>query len=145
MQIKLKKLSKNAILPQYQTVHSAGMDLHACITASITLNPMQRILVPCGFSIELPDGYEAQIRARSGLAYKNGISLPNGIGTIDADYRGEIGVLLINLGQEDFTINNGDRIAQMVITKYDKAELVLVDELSDTQRGKGGFGSTGQQ
>jgi dUTP pyrophosphatase len=144
MQIKLKKLSDQAIVPKYQTEHSAGMDLHACISAKITLKPMQRILVPCGFSMELPDGYEAQIRARSGLAYKNGISLPNGIGTIDADYRGEIGVLLINLGEDNFVINNGDRIAQMVITKYSKADFVVTENLSDSSRGSGGFGSTGK-
>lgn len=144
MQIKLKKLSDNAIVPKYQTEHSAGMDLHACINSSITLKPMQRIVVPCGFSIELPDGYEAQIRARSGLALKYGISLPNGIGTIDADYRGEIGVLLTNLGADDFIINNGDRIAQMVITKYSKADFVLTENLSDSSRGSGGFGSTGK-
>jgi dUTP pyrophosphatase len=143
MQIRIKKLRPDCILPQYQTEHSAGMDLCATVDEPVTIKPMQRLLVPCGFSMELPFGYEAQIRARSGLALKNGISLPNGIGTIDADYRGEIGVILINLGSEDFVINNGDRIAQMVITQYTHAQLSVVDDLSDTARGSGGFGSTG--
>ena len=145
MQIRVKKLKTGAILPHYQTEHSAGVDLHACLEEAVILRPMQRVLVPCGFSMELPSGYEAQIRARSGLALKNGISLVNGIGTIDADYRGEIGVILINLGYEDFTIQSGDRIAQMVITSFVKASLEEVEELSDSQRGAGGFGSTGKK
>lgn len=144
MQIKLKLLIGHAIAPSYQTEHSAAMDLHAAIESPITLKPMQRALIKCGFSMELPAGFEAQVRARSGLALKHGISLANGIGTIDADYRGEIGVILINLGQEDFKIETGDRIAQMVICQYQKAQIQLVEELSESTRGAGGFGSTGK-
>lgn len=130
-------------LPQYATEQSAGMDLLAAINAPITLKPMERRAIPTGIAIALPNGYEAQIRPRSGLAIKNGITMINSPGTIDADYRGEVGILMINLGQEDFVIERGMRIAQMVIAKYDSAAWNVVTELDDTARGTGGFGSTG--
>jgi dUTP pyrophosphatase len=130
-------------LPSYATPHSAGMDLLAAIEAAITLKPGERKLVPTGLSIALPDGYEAQIRPRSGLALKHGITLVNTPGTIDADYRGEIGVIIINLGQENFIIERGMRIAQMVIAPYTRASFSEVLELPETSRGAGGFGSTG--
>ncbi|MBC8111387.1 MAG: dUTP diphosphatase [Verrucomicrobia bacterium] len=133
-------------LPDYQTSHSAGMDLRAFLPlSSITLKTLERALIPTGLFMELPDGYEAQIRPRSGLAFKHGISLVNTPGTIDADYRGEIKVLVINLSIEPFTIADGERIAQMVITKYEQAELLEVQTLTETNRGDGGFGSTGVQ
>ncbi len=119
------------------------MDMTAYLDSDIVIGPGQRELIPTGIFIELPDGYEGQIRARSGLAVKNGISLTNGVGTIDSDYRGEIKISLINLGDEAFTVKNGDRIAQMIITKYEKAQWEQVDELDETQRGEGGFGHTG--
>ena len=130
-------------LPKYETTASAGMDLRANLTESIVLKPFERVLVKTGLFIELPVGYEAQVRPRSGLALKKGITVLNTPGTIDADYRGEIGVILINLSNEDFVIENGERIAQLVIAKYEQAELIEVNELSETQRGAGGFGSTG--
>lgn len=130
-------------LPKYETAASAGMDLRANLTESIVLKPFERILVKTGLFVELPVGYEAQVRPRSGLALKKGITVLNTPGTIDADYRGEIGVILINLSNEDFVIENGERIAQLVIAKYEQAELIEVNELSETQRGAGGFGSTG--
>ena len=130
-------------LPNYKTKGSAGMDLYANIENPISINPMERVLIPTGLYISIPNGYEAQIRARSGLALKHGISLVNGIGTIDSDYRGEIGVVLINFGKEAYTINKGDRIAQLVIVKYEKAEFVQVSTLDSTDRGDGGFGHTG--
>ena len=130
-------------LPAYETLGAAGMDLRANITEEIVLKPLQRLLIPTGLFIELPLGYEAQVRPRSGLAYKKGITVLNSPGTIDADYRGEISVLLVNLSQEDFTIENGERIAQMVIAKHEKIDWESVDILSDTQRGAGGYGSTG--
>ncbi len=142
--VNIKIRSKSGILPEYETAGSAGMDLKAYIDEPVVLGPGKRTLVPTGLFIELPEGYEAQIRARSGLAIRNGISLVNGPGTIDSDYRGEIGVILINLGEEDFVINNGDRIAQMVITRYERAEWIQADELSETERGEGGFGHTGK-
>jgi dUTP pyrophosphatase len=132
-------------LPAYQTEHSAAMDLLAAIDELVTLQPMQRQIIPTGICIALPEGYEAQVRARSGLAIKHGITIANGIGTIDADYRGEIGAILINLGSEDFTINHGDRIAQLVVAKYERVEWLQVDELDETERGSGGFGSTGHK
>ena len=135
--------ARELALPSYATPHSAGMDLLAAIDAPITLKNGERKLVPTGLSIALPDGYEAQIRPRSGLALKHGITLVNTPGTIDADYRGEIGVILINLGQEDFTIERGMRIAQMVIAPYTRASFSEVLELPETSRGTGGFGSTG--
>ena len=129
--------------PEYETSGSAGMDIRAHLDEPMELLPGKRALVPTGLFMEIPVGYEVQIRARSGLAIKYGIGLVNGIGTIDSDYRGEIKVPLINWGEEAFTINDGDRIAQMVVCKYEQAELVKVDELSETERGSGGFGHTG--
>ncbi len=142
MNIKIINKS-NLPLPCYKTKGSAGLDLHANNEEQIVLKPMQRKLIPTGIHIELPEGYEAQIRARSGLAIKHGISLVNGIGTIDSDYRGEIKIILINLGEEDFVINNGDRIAQMVIMKYEKVQLHEVEVLEESKRAEGGFGHTG--
>nr|WP_294899111.1 dUTP diphosphatase [uncultured Pedobacter sp.] len=142
MKINIINKSKHE-LPQYGTEASAGMDLRADLTEEITLQPLERKLVATGIFIELPIGYEAQIRPRSGLAYKSGISIVNSPGTIDADYRGEIKVLLVNLSNEVFTVNDGDRIAQMVIAKHEKAEWQEVELLSDTQRGAGGYGHTG--
>ena len=136
--------SKSGILPQYATEGSAGMDLRAFLPEMVSLEPGERKLIPTGISIELPEGYEAQVRARSGLALHHGIGMVNGVGTIDRDYRGEIGVLLINLGSESFPIQNGDRIAQLVIVPCDTSTPRLVDDLPDTARGEGGFGSTGQ-
>lgn len=142
--MKVKIVKNNPFkLPAYETKGSAGVDLQANVENSIVLKPMERSLVPTGLFIELPEGYEAQVRARSGLAIKHGISLVNGIGTIDSDYRGEIKVILINLGDQDFTINNGDRIAQMVFIKHEQVDFELVEELEETQRGAGGFGHTG--
>lgn len=143
MQIQFKKLRSDAVVPQYQTEHSAGMDVCAALDAPITLAPMQRQIVPCGFSMAIPEGYEVQVRARSGLAAKNGIGLVNGVGTIDADYRGELGVIVINYSDTDFVINPGDRIAQIVVAKYERITWQEVEELGETARGSGGFGSTG--
>ncbi|WP_379094132.1 dUTP diphosphatase [Pedobacter sp. UC225_65] len=131
-------------LPAYETVHAAGMDLRAYTNEEITIKPLQRLLIPTGLHIELPIGYEAQIRPRSGLAYKHGIGIVNSPGTIDADYRGEIKVLLVNLSDTAFVINNGDRIAQMVIAKHETINWESVEELSDTARGEGGYGHTGK-
>jgi dUTP pyrophosphatase len=131
-------------LPSYQTEHSAGMDLRANIEKPVTLQPLQRQLIPTGLFIELPHGYEAQVRPRSGLAFKHGITVLNSPGTIDADYRGEVKVLLINLSDTPFTIENGERIAQMIIAAYEKISWQAVDVLSDTLRGAGGYGSTGK-
>ena len=130
-------------LPQYATVQSAGMDLRANIDEPIVLRPMERRLIPTGLFIALPEGYEAQVRPRSGLALKHGLTVLNAPGTIDADYRGEIGVVLINLSQEDFVINDGERIAQMVIARYEQADFQVVEELDETERGAGGYGHTG--
>jgi dUTP pyrophosphatase len=130
-------------LPAYATPHSAGMDLFAALSASVTLTPGQRALIPTGIAIALPDGFEAQVRPRSGLALKHGISIVNAPGTVDADYRGEIGVVLINLGQESFTIERGMRIAQIVIAPYTRAGWSEVTQLPTSGRGEGGFGSTG--
>lgn len=142
--MKVRIINKSDLpLPAYKTKGSAGLDLHANSQEDITLKPMERKLIPTGIHIELLEGYEAQIRARSGLAIKHGISLVNGIGTIDSDYRGEIQVILVNLGEHDFTIKKGDRIAQMVIVRYEQVELEEVDLLVDSIRGKGGFGHTG--
>lgn len=139
----IKIINKSAHpLPEYQTQSSAGMDLNANLAESITLKSLERKLIPTGLFLELPSGYEAQIRPRSGLAIKNGITVLNAPGTIDADYRGEIGVILVNLSSEDFTINNGDRIAQMVIAQYETAKWQEVKSLNETERGEGGFGST---
>ena len=142
MKIKIVNKSRHA-LPHYETIASAGMDLRASITESRILKPLERTIVGTGLFIELPIGYEAQVRPRSGLAAKKGITVLNAPGTIDADYRGEIGVILVNLSNEDFTIQNGERIAQLVIAKHERAEWELTEELSSTDRGEGGFGSTG--
>ena len=131
-------------LPKYQTDHSAGMDLHAHLEESVVLNPGERKLIPTGLIIELPEGFEAQIRPRSGLALKHGITVLNSPGTIDADYRGEIKVLLINLGQEPFEIMNGERIAQMVIARHETVKWMIAEQLTDTVRGAGGYGSSGK-
>jgi len=140
----IKIINKSAHnLPHYETEASAGMDLRANITESITLKPLERALVKTGLFIELPVGIEAQVRPRSGLAYKNGLTVLNSPGTIDADYRGEIGVILVNLSNNDFVIENGERVAQLVIAKHERAEWIAVEELSETERGVGGFGSTG--
>jgi len=133
----------NHDLPHYETIASAGMDLRANLSESRTLKPLERSIVGTGLFIELPIGVEAQVRPRSGLAAKKGITVLNAPGTIDADYRGEIGVILVNLSNEDFTIQNGERIAQLVIAKHERAEWENVQELSETERGEGGFGSTG--
>ena len=130
-------------LPHYETQASAGMDLRANITDPITLKPLERVIIKTGLFIELPIGFEAQVRPRSGLSAKKGITVLNAPGTIDADYRGEIGVILVNLSNENFTIDNGERIAQLVIASHERAEWIEVEELSDTTRGEGGFGSTG--
>jgi dUTP pyrophosphatase len=144
MEIKIVNKS-NHPLPHYGTEASAGVDLRANIASAITLQPLGRTLIKTGLFIELPIGYEAQIRPRSGLAFKHGVTVLNTPGTIDADYRGEIGVILVNLSNEDFTIENGERIAQMVIAKHEQANWHLVEELSETSRGSGGFGSTGKK
>lgn len=142
MQIKIINTS-NHDLPNYETIASAGMDLRASLCNSRVLKPLERSIVGTGLFIELPIGIEAQVRPRSGLAAKKGITVLNTPGTIDADYRGEIGVILVNLSNEDFIINNGERIAQLVIAKHERAEWIEVELLSETDRGEGGFGSTG--
>jgi dUTP pyrophosphatase len=142
MNIKIINKS-NHDLPNYETGSSAGMDLRANLTESITLQPLGRAIIPTGLFIELPVGIEAQVRPRSGLAAKKGVTVLNAPGTIDADYRGEVGVILVNLSNEPFTVENGERIAQMVIAKHERAEWSLVNSLSETARGDGGFGSTG--
>jgi dUTP pyrophosphatase len=142
--MKVKIVKNNPFkLPTYETKGSAGVDLRAYVEKPVVLKPLERALISTGIFIELPEGYEAQVRARSGLAIKHGISLVNGIGTIDSDYRGEIKIILINLGSKEFTINNGDRIAQMVFIKHEQADFQLVQELGGTERGTGGFGHTG--
>jgi len=143
--LKIKRLpsGEGMPLPEYHTEHAAGMDLMAAVDNDLVLPPGRRALVPTGISIELPDGFEAQVRPRSGLALKYGISLVNSPGTIDADYRGEIGVILVNLGDKDFTVRRGDRIAQMVVARVVHAEPVEAERLSDTGRSGGGFGHTG--
>ena len=133
----------NHPLPSYQTIASAGMDIRAYIAQPVVLKPMQRAIIKTGLYLELPIGTEAQVRPRSGLAVKKGITVLNSPGTIDADYRGEVGVILINLSGEDFTVENGERIAQLVLAKHDRAQWQQVDQLSSTDRGEGGFGSTG--
>lgn len=130
-------------MPTYATSQSAGMDLRANLEEPVVLHPMERRLIPTGLHIALPEGYEAQVRPRSGLALKHGLTVLNAPGTIDADYRGEIGVVLINLSQEDFTINDGERIAQLVVARYEQVEFSLVETLDETERGEGGYGHTG--
>lgn len=142
MKIKVINKSRHE-LPKYQTEQSAGMDLYANIEAPVTLQSLERKIIPTGLFIELPAGYEAQVRPRSGLAIKNGITCLNSPGTIDADYRGEVGVILANLSKDEFTINDGDRIAQLVIARHETAEWVAVETLEESERGAGGFGSSG--
>ena len=142
MEVKIVNNSENP-LPEYSTPYSAGMDLRASLDRPVTLKPLQRELIPTGLFIELPVGYEAQIRPRSGLALKKGISVVNTPGTIDADYRGEIGIILINLSAEDFVVENGERICQMVINKVEAIQWSPVDSLEESERGAGGFGHTG--
>lgn len=144
MKIKVVNQSKHA-LPEYATHASAGVDLRANIENPIKIEPLEKVIVPTGLFIELPLGYEAQVRPRSGLAFKHGITVLNSPGTIDADYRGEIKVILVNLSKEPFIINDGERIAQMVIAAHEQAEWEAVDELEETDRGSGGFGSTGKK
>ena len=141
--VKIINQSKHP-LPSYQTEHSAGMDLRANLETSLTLQPLQRVLVPTGLFMELPEGYEAQIRPRSGLAFKHGLTVLNSPGTIDADYRGEIKVLLINLSDTPFIVENGERIAQMIVAPYQQVRWQLAEQLTDTTRGAGGYGSTGK-
>ncbi len=142
--MRLKIVNKSSFkLPEYKTLDSAGMDLQAFLANSVTLKPLQRTLIPTGLFIEIPKGFEGQIRARSGLAIKHGIGLINGIGTIDSDYRGELKIALVNISNESFTINNGERVAQLVINKYERVNLVEVETIDETERGTGGFGSTG--
>ena len=143
MKIPLFKMNPQAIVPQYQTTGAAGADLYACLDEPYELAPMERVVIPTGVGIALPNGVEAQVRARSGLSTKHGITLVNGVGTIDSDYRGEIGVGLINLGAEPFTIEANMRIAQLVLARYEQAEWDIVEALEVTERGEGGFGSTG--
>ena len=142
MKIKVINKSKHE-LPEYKTAFSAGMDLRANLDASVVLKPFERKIIPTGLYMEIPPGYEGQIRPRSGLALKHGIGCPNSPGTIDADYRGELGVILVNLSTEEFTINDGERIAQLVIAKHETIVWKEVDELSETVRGEGGYGSSG--
>ncbi len=142
MKIRIINKSRHP-LPHYETIASAGMDLRASLSESRVLKPLERTIVGTGLFIELPIGFEAQVRPRSGLAAKKGVTVLNAPGTIDADYRGEIGVILVNLSNEDFTIQNGERIAQLVIAKHERADWEQVEVLTDTERGEGGFGSTG--
>lgn len=142
--VKIKIVNRGSQqLPAYATPESAGMDLRANITEPIVLHPLERRIIPTGLYIALPPGYEAQVRPRSGLAFKHGITVLNSPGTIDSDYRGELGVLLVNLSNEDFTVEAGERIAQMVIAQHEQGEFVEVEELDDTERGAGGYGHTG--
>lgn len=142
--IKVKIINRSGNpLPAYETPGAAGMDVRACLDAPVTLGPLERALIPTGLRIQLPRGYECQVRSRSGLALKHGISLVNTPGTVDADYRGEIGVIVINLSREPFTINDGDRICQIVINQYTRVEWEAVERLDETERGDGGFGHTG--
>lgn len=144
MKVKVINRSRHE-LPQYETPQSAGLDIRANVDSPVVLKPLERKLVPTGLYVELPVGYEAQIRPRSGLALKHGISLLNTPGTIDADYRGEIGVIMVNLSNEEFTVNDGDRIAQMVVARHEQVEWQLVETLADSERGEGGFGHTGKK
>ena len=142
--IKVERLPHNNVIPEYKTDGAAGMDLCAAISEPVVLKPLERTLIPTGLKIELEHGYEAQIRPRSGMSIKHGITLINCVGTIDEDYRGEVCVAVVNISNEEYTIEPDERIAQMVITKYEQAKIEVVDNLSDTERGEGGFGSTGK-
>ncbi len=141
--LRVKKLRESAILPAYMTEHAAGMDLHAVLDRPLTVAPGERALVPTGLALEIPPGYEGQIRPRSGLALKKGIALPNSPGTIDADYRGEVGIIVINLGGEPVTFETGDRVAQLIIAPVERVRLLEVVDLEETRRSSGGFGHTG--
>ena len=141
--VRIKRVRPTSI-PCYMTEHAAGVDLHAALDGDFTLHPGERALVPTGIAVEIPPGFEAQVRPRSGLALRHGIALVNSPGTIDADYRGEIGVILINLGSEPFSVANGERIAQMVFARCERAEFIEVEELRESDRGSGGFGHTGR-
>ncbi len=143
MRLSIVKLRDEAILPVYQTAGAAGADLHACLDEAVVLRPLERKVIPTGLAMSIPEGFEVQIRARSGMSIKHGITMVNGIGTIDADYRGELGILLINVSQEDFVIEPGMRVAQMVLARYEKVEWDQVNELDTTERGTGGYGSSG--
>ncbi len=143
VQVKVKRLRPEAILPRYMTPHAAGMDLHAALGSAITLHPGERAVIKTGLAMEIPDGFEGQVRPRSGLALRQGIALVNSPGTIDADYRGEIGVIVINHGVEPVRFDNGDRIAQLIIAPVSRVELLEVDDLNSSARGAGGFGHTG--
>ena len=142
--VRIKRLSPQAVLPAYQSAHAAGMDLHAALEDAVTIGVGEIVKIPCGFAMSLPDGYEAQIRPRSGLATRHGLSIPNAPGTVDSDYRGPVVVALINLGKTSFVIEPKMRIAQMIVAPVARAAVEEVDELDDTKRGSGGFGSTGQ-
>ncbi len=144
MKVKVINRSKHA-LPNYETSASAGLDVRANLDEAVVLKPMERALIKTGLFLEIPEGYECQVRPRSGLAYKNGITVLNAPGTIDADYRGEVGVILINLSKEEFTIEDGERVAQLVFASFEQAEWIEADVLTDTERGEGGFGSTGRK
>ena len=144
MEVAVINTSQNN-LPAYETLSSAGMDVRAALNEAVTLQPLERKLIATGLFLEIPHGYEVQVRPRSGLAYKNGVTVLNAPGTIDADYRGEVGVLLINLSNEPFTIASGDRIAQLVVAKVEQIEWKSTSQLSETERGEGGFGSTGKK
>ena len=144
MELKILRLPHNKVLPEYKTDGASGMDLSAAIEEPVTLKSLERKLIPTGIKIEIPNGYEAQVRARSGLSIKHGITLINAIGTIDADYRGEVCVPVVNLSAEEYTIQPQERIAQMVICKVEKADIIVTEELCETERGCGGFGSTGK-
>jgi dUTP pyrophosphatase len=143
VEIRFLRLHQGAQLPAYQTEHAAGLDLHACIEAPVTLAPGDIAMIPCGFAMAIPHGFEAQVRPRSGLATKHGIGMPNAPGTVDSDYRGEMKVPLVNLGRAAFTVEHGMRIAQMVVAPVARATVRVVEELDGTSRGAGGFGSTG--
>ncbi|HAQ67623.1 MAG TPA: dUTP diphosphatase [Phycisphaerales bacterium] len=143
VEIRFLRLHQGAQLPAYQTEHAAGLDLHACIEAPVTLAPGDIAMIPCGFAMAIPHGFEAQVRPRSGLATKHGIGMPNSPGTVDSDYRGEMKVPLVNLGRAPFTVEHGMRIAQMVVAPVARATVRVVEELDGTSRGAGGFGSTG--
>ncbi len=142
--VRIKRLSPLAVLPEYHSAHAAGMDLHAALSDAVTIGVGEIVKIPCGFAMSLPDGYEAQIRPRSGLATRHGLSIPNAPGTVDSDYRGPVVVALINLGRTSFVVEPKMRIAQMIVAPVARAVLEEVDELEDTARGSGGFGSTGE-
>jgi dUTP pyrophosphatase len=141
--MEIKIVTESGVLPEYETAGSAGLDIRAVLKSPIAISPGARALIPTGLYIQLPEGYEAQIRARSGLAVKHGIGLVNGVGTIDSDYRGEIKISLINWGDNDFIVNDGDRIAQMIVSKYERVNWLVSDTLESSDRGTGGFGHTG--